>query len=57
MDILIIIDILCLFFGVIGVLLAIYFYGKSKKHKETIAAENRMQLTKIEGVSQELKYN
>jgi uncharacterized protein YpmS len=49
MSILTIGDILCLIVGAVGIILAIYFYEKSKKHKETIAIENRAQLNKIEG--------
>lgn len=48
MDILTLIDSLCLIFGVVGVILAIYFYQKSKNQAEITARENQNQLLKIE---------
>jgi|GEM_PF-5147645 len=42
-------DILGISVGIAGLLSGLYFYLKSKKHKDTIAARQETHLTKIEG--------
>ncbi|WP_292369690.1 hypothetical protein [Methanoregula sp. UBA64] len=59
MDELILIDAACLIIGIVGIVLAYFFYLKTKQQEEAVAAENKTALMEIRGsiTEQTIKLN